>query len=204
MQETLTYVLPLLLWGALTGILNLILTRKSQIEAWVTANPRVAAWAKFLRAIGFDPWAAHAWLLLLVKKKLPEAQRANSDVAKIEQRKADAKRLGGDGDPPSGGSLTGPWVDVDAKTPPSLPGVHRFVAIGWMLLLLPSCGIFSTATKTAQDIAHDLCVLHYGKQKLSLEEIAETYCKDIDPWLDAVVGAEKLGAAKAAAKAPQP
>lgn len=100
----LSYVLPLLLWGALSGVLNLILTRKSQIEAWVNAHPTLAAWSKFLRSVGFDPWAFHAWLTLLVKKKLPEAQQANSPIAKLEQRKADAKALGVDPrDPPGGG-----------------------------------------------------------------------------------------------------
>jgi hypothetical protein len=111
--------------------------------------------------------------------------------------------------PPSGKPV-GPWVDVDAeKTPPSLPGVTRFIAIGWMLLacaLLGGCGLFTAqGAKSAQDLAHDLCVLHYGKAKpaLSLDDVARTYCKDVDPWLEAIVGAEKLGAAKAAAKAPK-
>lgn len=99
-----------------------------------------------------------------------------------------------------------PWVDVDTKAPPSLPGVSRFIAVGWMLVactLLGGCGLFTAqSTKSAQDLAHDLCVLHYGKAKpaLSLEDLARTYCKDIDPWLDAIVVAEKVGATKAAAK----
>jgi hypothetical protein len=70
---------------------------------------------------------------------------------------------------------------------------------------LTGCGLFTAASaKTAQDIAHDLCVLHYGKQKpaLSLEDVARTYCKNIDPWLDSLLGAEQLAAAKV--KAAQP
>lgn len=94
LKDLLAYIVPLLLWGALSGVLNLILTRKSQIETWVNAHPRLAAWSKLLRSIGFDPWAAHAWLTLLGKKRLPEAQQADSPIAKLERRKADDKRLG--------------------------------------------------------------------------------------------------------------
>lgn len=94
LKELLAAALPLLLWGAVSGVLNLLLTRKSQIEAWVNVHPRLAAWSQFLRSVGFDPWALHAWATLLVKKKLPEAQQADSKIAKIEQRKADEKRLG--------------------------------------------------------------------------------------------------------------
>lgn len=91
LQQFLALIVPLMLWGAVSGVLNLMLTRKSQIEAWVNANPRLAAWSKLLRSIGFDPWALHAWATLLVKKKLPEAQQADSDIAKIEQAKAEEK-----------------------------------------------------------------------------------------------------------------
>lgn len=96
LQETLAYLLPLLLWGAVSGVLNLILTRKSQIEAWTSAHPTLAGWSKFLRGVGLDPWALHAWLTLLVSKKLPAAQQADSPIAKAEQRKADAKKLADD------------------------------------------------------------------------------------------------------------
>jgi hypothetical protein len=137
LQSLLGYLLPLILWGALTGILNLAFTYKSQIEAWVEANPRLAAWAKLSRSVGFDPWAFRAWLLLLIKKRLPDAQKANSAIAKNEQRKADAKRLG----PPSGGSGAGPSVPFDVegeKTPPSLPGA-RLVGLALCALLLVGC-----------------------------------------------------------------
>lgn len=126
-----SYVLPLLAWGALSGVLNLIFTRKSQIEAWVNANPRLAAWSKFLRSVGFDPWAAHAWLLLLVKKKLPEAQQADSPIAKLEQRKADAKRLG----------------DEPVSIIPPVPPLGLFLLLAWGSLLSTqsSCSPAATA-----------------------------------------------------------
>ena len=58
--------------------------------------------------------------------------------------------------------------------------------------------------KTATDIAHDLCVLHYGKAKpaLSLEDVARTSCEDIDPWVESLLGAERLAAAKTQAAKP--
>jgi hypothetical protein len=80
-------------------------------------------------------------------------------------------------------------------------------AFAWMALcsLLAGCSLFTReAARSAQDIAHDLCVMHYGKAKpaLSLDDIARTYCKSIDPWLDSLLAAEKLAAAKARAQKP--
>jgi len=100
-------------------------------------------------------------------------------------------------------------------TPPSDPppaaAIRKWRHDAWKLatvalaLMLPGCGLFTAATaKTAQDIAHDLCVMHYGKEKpaLSLDDVARTYCKDIDPWVDTILGAERLGAAKVKAAHP--
>lgn len=92
------------------------------------------------------------------------------------------------------------------ETPPSTAAFRswRFAPLA-LVLLLTGCGLFTAATaKTAADIAHDLCVMHYGKEKpaLSLDDVAKTYCKDIDPWVDSLLGAERLGAAKARAAHP--
>jgi hypothetical protein len=119
LQEALNVLLPLILWGAISGVLNLILTRKSQIETWVNANPRLAAWSKFLRGVGFDPWAVIAWFTLLVKKKLPEAQQSDSPIARLEQRKADAKRLG----------------DEPVSIIPPIPPLGIFLLLGALTLL---------------------------------------------------------------------
>lgn len=120
LQQVLAAVLPLILWGAVSGVLNLMLTRKSQIEAWVAVHPTLAAWSKFLRSVGFDPWALHAWATLLVKKKLPEAQQANSPIAKLEQRKADLKSLGGGPKDPPGGASGSSGVIPPLPPPPSI------------------------------------------------------------------------------------
>lgn len=87
-------ILMALLYAALTGIFNLIFARKSQIEAWAESKPRVAAILKLSRALGFDPWNVLSGLSLLFKSKLPEIQKSDSAIAKVEQRKADEKRLG--------------------------------------------------------------------------------------------------------------
>jgi hypothetical protein len=132
-ENTMAVVIPLLGWMLLTGTINLAFGYKSQIEAWVESKPRLAALLKFSRSVGFDPWNLLAAWKLAASKKLPDAQKANSAIAKHEQRKADAKRLG----PPSGGSGAldvGPRVPFDVegeKTPPSLPGV-RAVVWRWM------------------------------------------------------------------------
>jgi len=73
-------------------------------------------------------------------------------------------------------------------------------------LLFCGCSLFTGETaKTAADIAHDLCVKHYSAAKpgVSLDDIAKSYCQDLDPWVSTIVGAEQLGAAKVAAKAHQ-
>lgn len=46
----------LLIWGAITGILNLIVGRRPQINEWCKRYPRWAAWCKLWQAIGLNPW----------------------------------------------------------------------------------------------------------------------------------------------------
>lgn len=133
LQQVLAAVLPLILWGAVSGVLNLMLTRKSQIEAWVSAHPTLAAWSKFLRSVGFDPWALHAWATLLVKKKLPEAQQADSAVARIEQRKADMKRLGVDKDDPPGDSPAVGAAPISIRPPGGMDAELRAWRPAWLL-----------------------------------------------------------------------
>lgn len=85
-----------LLYGALTGIINVVFSQKSQIEAYASANPRLAAIGKLLRAIGFDPQNFWAFLTLIFAKVLPAAQRSDSPIAIREEAKAEAKALAAD------------------------------------------------------------------------------------------------------------
>lgn len=99
-EDVLALVLPVLGWGLLSLMLNLAFGYKSQIEAWAESHPRVAGLLKLTRALGLDPWNALAALKLLAQKRLPEVQKSDSAIARNEQRKADAKRLGDDDGPP--------------------------------------------------------------------------------------------------------
>jgi hypothetical protein len=93
LSQALSTLLPLLLWGGLTGIINLAFGYRSQIEAWSESRPNVAALLKFSRAVGLDPWNILSAIKLAATSKLPDAQKANSPVAKSEQRKADKRAL---------------------------------------------------------------------------------------------------------------
>lgn len=73
-----------------------------------------------------------------------------------------------------------------------------------LCLLLTSCSLFTRENvKTADDIARELCIKHYGKPGLSVDDVARAYCKDLQPWVDVIVTAETLGAAKVSAKEKQ-
>jgi hypothetical protein len=101
--------------------------------------------------------------------------------------------------------LPGAHSHTVALVKPSGPSsAAALLLIAALCLPLSSCSVFTPArTKTAVDIAHDLCVKHYSAEKpgLSIEDITRTYCEDLDPWVSTIVGAEALGAAKASAKA---
>ncbi len=155
LQQVLAYALPVLGWWMLTGIINLAFAYKSQIEAWAEANPRLASLLKFTRALGFDPWNLLSSLKLFAQKKLPDAQKSDSPIAKLEQRKADAKALGIDPKDPPGGAAGGGFPG-DERTPPSLPGVHpyRFAVLA---LLVLGCGpALSTKRCDFQNPAYSL------------------------------------------------
>lgn len=92
-KDALALILPILGWWLLTGIINLAFGYRSQIEAWAESKPRIAGFLKMSRSLGFDPWNALAAVKLWLQKKLPDAQKADSPVARVEQRKADAKRV---------------------------------------------------------------------------------------------------------------
>lgn len=79
-------------YALLTGVLNLIFSKKTQIEAWCAANPRLAAVGMLMRSIGFDPHNLWAFLTLLIAKKLPAIKLADSPVVKAEVRKIEEKK----------------------------------------------------------------------------------------------------------------
>lgn len=60
---------------AITGLLNLAIGHRSQIDSWAESKPRVAAALKLLRGFGFDPWLIIQALSLAASKRLPAALR---------------------------------------------------------------------------------------------------------------------------------
>jgi hypothetical protein len=62
---------PWLLW-LVAGVLSLVLSRRSQIDAWAEQHPRIAGVMKLLRSLGLDPWMLVQSLSLIVRGRLPE------------------------------------------------------------------------------------------------------------------------------------
>lgn len=91
-----TMLLSALAYALLTGVLNLIFSRKTQIEEWCAANPRLAAFGMFLRSVGFDPHNLWAFATLFITKKLPAIKLADSAVVQEEVRKIEAKKSADD------------------------------------------------------------------------------------------------------------
>lgn len=55
----------------LLGVISLLVSRRSQVDAWAEANPRVAGVHKLLRGFGVDPWLVLQSLSLIVRGRLP-------------------------------------------------------------------------------------------------------------------------------------
>lgn len=62
---------PWILWLAF-GLLSLVLSKRSQVDAWAEAHPRVAGVLKLLRSVGLDPWMLLQSLSLLIRGRLPD------------------------------------------------------------------------------------------------------------------------------------
>lgn len=61
--------------GALSlalGVLNLLFARRSQVDVWCNAHPRVAAILKLSRGLGHDPWQVLQAVALWVRGRLPD------------------------------------------------------------------------------------------------------------------------------------
>jgi hypothetical protein len=72
----------LLLLGISSMLVNLILTKRSQLDAWVEARPRLAGVFKTLRGFGIDPWLIYQGLHLLFVGRLPDYVK--QDAAKVK------------------------------------------------------------------------------------------------------------------------
>lgn len=76
MTELLAYLdaHPWAMWTVGTivaGLFSLLMSKRSQIDAWAESNPRVAGVMKLLRGFGVDPWLIAQGVMLIVAKRLP-------------------------------------------------------------------------------------------------------------------------------------
>lgn len=67
--------LALALYAAITGVLNLLIARRSQVDAWAESNPRLASVLKLVRSLGLDPWMVIQSLSLFFRGKLPDGSK---------------------------------------------------------------------------------------------------------------------------------
>lgn len=79
--ELWVYLGPILLWNGALGLLNLLLTQRSRIDAWAEAHPKRAAVMKAMRGLGWDPWHLVAAATLWVKRRLPDGTRPPAQAA---------------------------------------------------------------------------------------------------------------------------
>lgn len=79
------HIAVLIAYAVLTAILNLIFSKRSQIDEWCEANPKLAALTKLLRGVGIDPWAIFQSLVLAFTKKLPDYQKQSLGELKAKK-----------------------------------------------------------------------------------------------------------------------
>lgn len=68
-------------WGLVVAYLvfalgSLLLSKKSQIDAWAESKPRLAGAMKIFRGLGLDPWLVIQGIVLIFKGRLPKSSRS--------------------------------------------------------------------------------------------------------------------------------
>ena len=72
----------------------------------------------------------------------------------------------------------------------------------FLLVLTTSCAMFRSVARTANDVAREACEIFGAKQPETLGMSVEDFCaiqRNVDPFLDAILSAQKLSAAKLSA-----
>lgn len=84
---------------------------------------------------------------------------------------------------------------VAASPLPYGGGPSLLVLAAGLALVVPSgCAEGKVIARGANDVARDLCALHYGQREgISLDDAARTFCQDLRPWLDLVLRAQRDG-----------
>lgn len=120
-------VLAMVAYAVITGLLNLLLSERSRVDAWAESNPRLAAMLKLLRGIGLDPWHLVAAASLLFKGQLPPGTGGDSKpVGAVEAPPLSARPRGG--------------MDAEMTSLQRRRRLPRLVlGLGFALLLLVAC-----------------------------------------------------------------
>lgn len=85
------------------------------------------------------------------------------------------------------------------------PGKFSLAVLFFIGLGSTACADAKVIARGANDVARDLCALHYAeKESLSLDDAARTFCQDLRPWLDLVLRAQRDGASQACEKPEAP
>lgn len=138
-----TYLLPLLIYGAITGLANLLLSHKSQIESYAQAYPKWSGVLKMLRAVGFDPWNFVSAISLWAQKRLPDAQQNGAKAVAAWRTIARASTI------------------IDQPPPPKPPSIPPLAAAGLFLIAL-----ILAASCSPADIAAERKAAADGQAKL--------------------------------------
>lgn len=170
-------ILVAVLYAAVTGVWNLALGHKSQVESWATSHPRLAAVLKMTRALGLDPWNFGAAIMLAFFKRLPQAQQSDSAIAVREFEKAEEKKAG----------KTDDTVNI---------GPVALLLLAAFATHSSACAAWKPTARTANDIAGELCTVFFHEQKpgLSISDVAHQFCTtqaDLAPWLDQILSAKQ-------------
>jgi len=80
------HIAVLIAYAVITATLNLIFSKRSQIDEWCEANPKLAALAKLCRGFGIDPWAIFQSVVLAFTKKLPDYQKQSLEELKSKPK----------------------------------------------------------------------------------------------------------------------
>jgi hypothetical protein len=69
----------LVLAALITGVWNLCVAKKTQIDEWSESKPRIAGALKIVRGLGLDPWVIWQGVVLIALGRLPNYTKQSLD-----------------------------------------------------------------------------------------------------------------------------
>lgn len=144
MKET---IIALFLWPVLSCLLNLVLAKRSRIDAWAESRPNLAAVLKLMRGLGVDPWMIVQAFTLAVHKRLPLAQTAPEAQAKRSMRPPPA------GPDEPAGRIT-PIDDPRERRTPTLPPLPLLCLALLLMGLVASSACSPAAWQSQREVSN--------------------------------------------------